>query len=68
MLQEMEKERKKVRKKERHLRQWKKMKMRVASCGIRTYDTLKTDALPTELPKQPSWKGLNQTSHMPVTV
>ena len=32
--------RKKERKKERHLRQWKNEKMRVASGGIRTHDTL----------------------------
>ena len=34
------KERKKERKKDRHLRQWKNEKMRVASGGIRTHDTL----------------------------
>ena len=36
----LRKERKKERQKERHLRQWKNEKMRVASCGIRTHDTL----------------------------
>ena len=43
------------------------MKMRVASGGIRTHNTLySTDALPTELPRQLSWQGPNQTSHTPV--
>ena len=47
-------ERKKERKKERH-----------PSGGIRTHDTLHSGQmlLPTELPRQLSWQGPNQTSH-----
>ena len=30
------------------------------------HSVLRTDALPTELPRQLSWQGPNQTSHMPV--
>ena len=30
------------------------------------HSVLRTDALPTELPRQLSWQGPNQTSHTPV--
>ena len=30
------------------------------------HSVLQTDALPTELPRQPSWQGPNQASHTPV--
>ena len=61
----LSKERKKERKtpeKERHLRQWKNEKNE--SC-LRwdlnpRHTVLQTDALPTELPRQPSWQGPNQ--------
>ena len=60
-------ERKKERKKERHLRQWKNEN---ESClrwdSNPRHSVLRTDALPTELPRQLSWQGSNQTSHMPV--
>ena len=46
------------RKKERHLSNGE-LKMKVASGGIQTrHSVLQTDALPTELPRQPSWQGL----------
>ena len=55
------------RKKERHLRQWKNEN---ESClrwdSNPRHSVLQTDALPTELPRQLSWQGPNQTSHMPV--
>ena len=55
------------RKKERHLRQWKNEN---ESClrwdSNPRHSVLQTDALPTELPRQPSWQGPNQTSHTPV--
>ena len=69
MLSEMQIERKKERKKERkrHLRQRKKEN---ESClrwdSNPQHSVLRTDALPTELPRQLSWQGPNQTSHMPV--
>ena len=60
-------ERKKERKKERHLRQWKNGN---ESClrwdSNPRHSVLRTDALPTELPRQLSWQDPNQTSHTPV--
>ena len=50
------------RKKERNLRQWKNEN---ESClrwdSNPRHSVLQTDALPTELPRQPSWQGPNQT-------
>ena len=58
--------RKKERKKERHLRQWKNEN---ESClrwdSNPQHSVLQTDALPTELPTKAA-QGLNQTSYMPV--
>ena len=52
------------RKKERHLRQWKNEN---ESClKWDSNPRHRTDALPTELPRQLSWQGPNQTSHTPV--
>ena len=55
------------RKKERHLRQWKNEN---ESClrwdWNAQHSVLQTDALPTELSRQPSWQGSNQASHTPV--
>ena len=30
------------------------------------HSALRTELLPTELPRQPSWQGPNRTSHTPV--
>ena len=64
---ERKEERKKEGKKERHLRQWKNEN---ESClrwdSNPQHSVLWTDAPPTELPKQLSWQGPNQTSHTPV--
>ena len=51
------KERQKERKKERHLRQWKNEKMRVASGGIRTRDTLYSRQMLYQLSYQGSPAG-----------
>ena len=58
-------ERKKERKKERHLRQWKNESCLRWDLNPR-HSVFQTDALPTELPRQLSWQGPNQTSHTPV--
>ena len=55
------------RKKERHLRQWKNENESYLRWDSNPrHSVLQTDALPTEHPRQPSWQGPNQTSHMPV--
>ena len=50
-------ERNKERKKERHLRQWKNEKMRVASGGIRNHDTLYSRQMLYQLSYQGSPAG-----------
>ena len=63
MLSEMQKERKK----ERHLRQWKNENESCLRWDMNPRQSvLQKDALPTELPRQLSWQGPNQTSHTPV--
>ena len=61
---ERPKERKK---KERHLMHWQNEN---ESClrwdSNPRHSVFQTDALPTELPRQPSWQGPNQTSHTPI--
>ena len=63
-------DRKKERKKERHLRLIRQWKNENESClkwdSNPRHSVLRTDALPTELPRQLSWQGPNQTSHTPV--
>ena len=57
------------RKKERMKDTWGNGKLINESClrwdSNPRYSVLQTDALPTELPRQPSWQGRNQTSHTP---
>ena len=55
--------RNKERKKERHLRQWK-MKMRVASGGIRTHDTLYSGQMLYQLSYQGSSAGRVRIKHL----